>query len=194
MKIEAAKRLIASDIPPLKIIDHNPRGRWLEEKRRYVKEQPRDQWGAPVFGSETATLNRPALMPVAILRDIKGRRGEQYNVRTDALQWLEKHMRNHRLPPSPSGGDYIPYIQVDYTGKPWVNEGNHRIMTAYKLGYKCLPVQIVWFTGGEEENDIHGRPPRALSPALVLAADKEALRLGFTFDNYATHRNTGDRE
>lgn len=194
MRIEAAARLLASDIPALRIIDHNPGGPWLEDKRRYVAEQPRDKWGAPVFGSETATLNRPALMPVEILRNIQGRRGEQHNVRTDSLRWLENYMRNHRLPPSESGGDYVPYIQVDYTGRPWVNEGNHRIMSAYKLGYRCLPVQIVYFTGGEEKNDIHGRPPRALSPDLVLACDKEALRLGYTFDNYGTHRNTGERE
>lgn len=194
MKIEAASRLLASDIPPLKLIDHNPGGSWLEDKRKYVADRPRDQWGAPLFASETATFNRPALMPVAMLRDIRGRMGEQHNVRTDALRWLENYMRNHRLPPTKSGEDYVPYIQVDYTGKPWVNEGNHRIMSAYKLGYRCLPVQIVYFTGGETEKDIHGRPPYALSPDFVLACDRQALQLGFTFDNYGLHRNTGERE
>lgn len=193
MRIYAAQRLLASD-ERLRLITSNPGGSWLENKRRYVEEQPRDRWGAPLFASETAWFNRPALIPLDFLRKIEGRMGEQKNVRVDSMKWLTQHMRNNRLPQKEGGGDYVPYIQVDYTGKPWTNEGNHRIMTAWRLGYGCLPVQIVYFTGGEDLYDVHARPPRSLSPALVLECDKTAHHLGYTFDNYATHRNKGDRE
>lgn len=195
MKILAAERLVASDDGALKLQVSNPGRQWLEDKRRYVDTQPRDRFGAPVFASETAWFNRPAMLPLQFLRDIPGLKGEQQNVRPHDLKWITEHMREHkRLPLAQSGGHYMPFIVVDYQGRPWVNEGNHRIMSAYHLGYKCLPVSITYFTGGEAAGNVHLRPPRGLHPDLVLACDKEAHRLGYTFDNYATHRNEGERE
>ena len=197
MKIEAARRLlVANEDGILKFVNNNPGGDWLENKRRYIESRPRDSHGVPVMGSETGYFNRPALMPVeVVLRKIKGKMSEQLNVRQDSLKWIMQHMREtKRLPQSSSGGDYLPYITVDYTGKPWVNEGNHRIMSAYRLGIKVLPVHIMYFDGGELENDIDGRPPYALHPDLVLACDKEAHRWGYTFDNYATHRKGDERD
>lgn len=50
----------------------------------------------------------------------------------------------------------MPLIGVDYTGKPWVLEGNHRIMAAWNLYTKehidkwdRMPVEIRYFDGGE---------------------------------------------
>lgn len=196
IKLNAVARLkAAEDDGVLKLIHPHYTDQWLEDKLNYVRSRPRDKWGAPVFASETAWFNRPALLPVDFLHKIHGRMGEQYTVRDDSMQWLMKHMRNNRLPQQDIGtGDKIPHVMVDYMGKPWVNEGNHRIMAAYKLGYKCLPTHIVYFTGGDLQNSVHTRPPYGLNPELVMACDKEAHRLGFTFDNYATHRNQGDRE
>lgn len=48
------------------------------------------------------------------------------------------------------GKEHIPFIMVDYSGQPWVNEGNHRIMAAKKLGWKYLPTEVRYFAGGEE--------------------------------------------
>lgn len=196
MKINASARLLAvQEDGALKFVDNNRGGEWLEQKRRYVASRPRDSHGVPVMSSETGYFNRPALMPVEMLRKIKGKMSEQLHVRPDSLKWIMQHMREtKRLPQSSRGGDYIPYITVDYTGKPWVNEGNHRIMSAYRLGIRCLPVHLMYFDGGEQQNDLNGRPPYAMHPDLVLACDKEAHRLGYTFDNYATHRNTGERD
>jgi hypothetical protein len=38
---------------------------------------------------------------------------------------------------------------VAYNGEAWVNEGNHRIMAAYRLNWPDMPVEIRYFDGGE---------------------------------------------
>jgi hypothetical protein len=38
---------------------------------------------------------------------------------------------------------------VAYNGEAWVNEGNHRIMAAYRLNWQTLPIELRYFDGGE---------------------------------------------
>ena len=41
------------------------------------------------------------------------------------------------------------FIQVDYSGKPWINEGNHRMAACHHLGFKYIPGYIQYHAGGE---------------------------------------------
>lgn len=41
----------------------------------------------------------------------------------------------------------------DYVLKDWVNEGNHRIMAAYRLNWQDMPIEIRYFDGGERIKD-----------------------------------------
>jgi len=45
------------------------------------------------------------------------------------------------------------YVMVAYNDEAWVNEGNHRIMAAFRLGWKKMPVEIKYFDGGERVQD-----------------------------------------
>lgn len=130
----------------------NPGGDWLARQQQEVREAGINQFGVPSrFGSVTGSIQggTPRL-PVDLLATFKGQRGEQSNVRRDSLDWLMEYMgKNNKLPDSKDGSEYMPFIQVDANGVPWVNEGNHRIMAAKKLGWKDMPVQLQWHAGGE---------------------------------------------
>jgi len=45
--------------------------------------------------------------------------------------------------------DYAPFITVDQKGRPFMSEGNHRVMAASELGWDWLPVEIRYFNGSE---------------------------------------------
>ena len=62
------------------------------------------------------------------------------------MAYMEK---TGKLPPDPHGNEYAPFVMVAYNGEAWVNEGNHRIMAAYRLGWKKMPIEIKYFDGGE---------------------------------------------
>lgn len=182
MKLEASKRLLASNRPELHFIDHVIRDSWLEEKRAYVKSQPRNNHSVPAFGSETGEFNRYVLLPTSVLVKLKGQMGEHNMPAGRKLESLMEYMGTHRkLPNTDSGRVYVPNILVDYTGEPWINEGNNRIKAARQLGMKVIPVRIVYFTGGEREQGL-------LTPEMVKKYDAKAFELGFTFDNYGEHQ------
>ena len=77
-------------------------------------------------------------------------------MRKDSLDWLTKNMgKTGKLPTYKVGENVledVPFITVDQYGRPFVNEGNHRIMAAKKLGWDYLPVEIKYFNGGELED------------------------------------------
>jgi len=102
------------------------------------------------MGKTTATARRVEV-PVDILKTIPGMRREQSNVRPDDLAAIIKIMdTTGKLPlHGHTGEEYKPFINVAYDGSAWVNEGNHRIMAAAKLGWSALPVEISYFDGGE---------------------------------------------
>jgi hypothetical protein len=86
------------------------------------------------------------------LASLPGMRNEQMNVRKADLKWLMDYMeRTGKLPPMGNSPDheYLPYIMVAYNGEAWVNEGNHRIMAAYRLNWQDMPIEIRYFDGGE---------------------------------------------
>ena len=95
-----------------------------------------------------------------LLKRIPGARSEQSNVRHDDLKAIMHIMQTTGRLPQHNGRDYLPFIVVTYDGRPWVSEGNHRIMAAAKLGWDSLPVEIKYFEGGER---VHG----PLHPAKI---------------------------
>lgn len=165
-------------VPKLKI--DNPGGHWLESKRRYNLEDGFNRFNTPKsFGSITGSFSGPVLVPVEVLRSLKGARQEQSNVRQKDLKWLHSHMtKTGRLPRLPDGSDEVPYIEVWQDGTPYVNEGNHRIMAAHKGHFRYLPVNIRYFTGGEQEWG-------PLNPSRVQQYHRDALEEGYTLTSYS---------
>jgi hypothetical protein len=131
-----------------------PNEQWLQDKIDYAKSKGRDEWGAPFFGSVTAYVRPNPQVSVVRLEMLKGMRNEQNNVRKKDLEWLMATMeKTGKLPLTDQGEEYPPFVMVAYNGEAWVNEGNHRIMAAYRLGWKKMPVEIRYFDGGERVED-----------------------------------------
>ena len=127
-----------------------PNEEWLQDKIDYAERKGRDEWGAPFFGSTTAYARPNPQVSVVRLELLKGMRNEQNNVRKTDLEWLMATMeKTGKLPLTKQGEEYAPYVMVAYNGEAWVNEGNHRIMAAYRLGWKKMPIEIKYFDGGE---------------------------------------------
>lgn len=147
----------------------NPGGDWLEGERRRSQENGLGEAGAPrTFGSVTGFFSDHVLIPVSKLEVVPGLRNEQLHVRQNDLESLKGYMAEHgQLPPAGHGlGEYAPFLQVDSTGRAWMNEGNHRVMAARDLGWQYLPVEVRYFAGGE-------RVPGVWHPDTLLARDKE---------------------
>jgi hypothetical protein len=130
-----------------------PNEEWLQEKIDYAKRKGRNSFGVPYMGSTTAYVQgTPLKARVMRLASLPGMRNEQTNVRQNDLKWLMDYMdRTGKLPPMKTSPDdeYMPYIMVAYNGEAWVNEGNHRIMAAYRLNWQTMPIQLAYFDGGE---------------------------------------------
>ena len=127
-----------------------PTEEWLQDAIEYAKQKSPDRKGLPYMGKTTATV-RQVEVPLMLLRRIPGMRNEQQNVRYDDLAAITKIMKDTGKLPlhAHTGEEYKPFINVAYDGSAWVNEGNHRIMAAYRLGFETLPVEISYFDGGE---------------------------------------------
>jgi hypothetical protein len=130
-----------------------PNEEWLQDKIDYAKSKGRNSFGVPYMGSTTASVRgAPPRVRVMRLASLPGMRNEQTNVRKADLKWLMDYMeKTGKLPPMGSNPneEYLPYIMVAYNGEAWVNEGNHRIMAAYRLNWQDMPVEIRYFDGGE---------------------------------------------
>jgi len=126
-----------------------PNEEWLQRKIEYAKSRGRDSWGVPYRGTSTAYIDG-VMLPVSLLKNLPGMRAEQQNVRQEDLEAITKIMRDTgKLPLGRSGEEYLPFINVAYNGEAWVNEGNHRIMAAARLGWDRMPVELRYFDGGE---------------------------------------------
>ena len=138
-----------------------PNEEWLQDAIDYAKQKSPDRNGLPYMGKTTATV-RSVDVPVDILKRIPGMRREQQNVRQADFAAIIKIMSDTGKLPlgSHTGEEYKPFINVAYDGSAWVNEGNHRIMAAAKLGWKTLPVEISYFDGGERVESGAMYPPK----------------------------------
>jgi len=138
-----------------------PNEEWLQDAIDYAKSKSPDRNGLPYMGKTTATARR-VNVPVDLLRQIPGMRREQSNVRNDDLVAIMKIMNTTGKLPlhGHTGEEYKPFINVAYDGSAWVNEGNHRIMAAAKLGWSTLPIEISYFDGGERIKSGPMYPPK----------------------------------
>ena len=127
-----------------------PNEEWLQSAIDDAIQNSPDRNGLPYMGKTTATV-RNVEIPIRILKRIPGMRREQSNVRHRDLAAIRKIMHTTGKLPlhTHTQEEYKPFINVAYDGSAWVNEGNHRIMAAYELGWPSLPVEISYFDGGE---------------------------------------------
>ncbi len=172
---------LSAGLPKPTLRSDIPSDYWLQQKRDEATEEGFDSFGAPkFFGPCTGSWSRLVLLPVAVLKKLKGLRGEQDRVRVDDLNWLVEHMGTHkRLPLLKQGVHEAPFINVWQDGTAWVNEGNHRILAAAKLGFKFLPVEVKYYLGGERlANGV-------LAPSKILLFDTVARQEGYTLTDYA---------
>ena len=135
-----------------KLRTDNPGGEWLEEQKNLSAKAGNHPSGAPKrFGAVTGNFRENLTLPLSVLSVLKGVSGEQANVRQNDLDWLKNHMQSGKLPPISDDDEteYAPFVTVDQNGRPWVNEGNHRIMAAHELGWRHMPVSVRYFSGGE---------------------------------------------
>lgn len=141
--------------PPPRLHVDNPGGEWLQYEKEYAASRGvREDSGAPkLFGALTATYKEaPIYLPVEMLKRFRGINDEQNNVRKRSLDYLVEEMgKTGKLPPRDNFAS-VPFINVDQNGVPYVNEGNHRIMAAAKLGWEWLPVNVAYYSGGEQAN------------------------------------------
>lgn len=122
---------------------------WLEREIDYAKSKGRNRFGVPFMGTVTGYIREGVTLPVKLLASLPGARGEQNNVRHKDLEAIVSIMKDTGKLPIVNGHEYKPFITVAYDGSAWVNEGNHRIMAAAKLGWNELPVELRYFDGGE---------------------------------------------
>ena len=127
-----------------------PNEEWLQNAIDDAIQNSPTRNGLPYMGKTTATA-RNVEIPIRILKRIPGMRREQSNVRHRDLAAIRKIMSTTGKLPlhTHTQEEYKPFINVAYDGSAWVNEGNHRIMAAYELGWPSLPVEISYFDGGE---------------------------------------------
>jgi len=120
------------------------------------------------------------MAPVEELAKLRGLKNEQQNVRQDDLQSLIDYGKEHgSFPPSLREGlTYAPFINVDSEGKAFVNEGNHRIMAAKALGWTHVPIEVRYFSGGEQAKG-------GFTPEMLARWDAEARAAGANPGRYA---------
>jgi len=166
-----------------------PNEDWLQDKIDYAKSKGRNSFGVPYMGSTTASVRgTPPRVRVMRLASLPGMRNEQMNVRKDDLKWLMDYMeRTGKLPPKSSdpNDEYLPFIMVAYNGEAWVNEGNHRIMAAYRLNWPDMPVEIRYFDGGERVASGPMAPGKiGLGPVKEQQGVAEEVNPDVTSDEY----------
>lgn len=153
----------------------NPGGVWLAAKQEDCRDSGVTAFGAPkYFGPVTAHFSDYVLIKTADVSAVSGLRGEQSSVNEETLHYLIDYMKkSNKFPLANDGHQYFPFMMVDYTGRPWVSEGNHRIMAAHALNWEYIPVEVKFFSGGEEHA---GR----FSIDSLLAGHARALSAGFS--------------
>ena len=91
-------------VSTLSFSQDNPGGMWLKNKREDNQYHVKARGGAPrTFGPVTGRFNRPVLLPVSLLKTIRGENNEQDNVREQDLAWLIKYMSEHNTLPVENG-------------------------------------------------------------------------------------------
>lgn len=140
----------AGEITKATFYEDIPNESWLQGKIDYALRSPRNEFGVPKMSSVTGFFKSPVMVPTRWFQDAKGQRGEEKNVRQKDLEAIRKIIRNTgKFPLNDDGTEYVPYVEIGYDGKPWVSEGNHRIMAAIAEGMEYMPIELRYFDGGQ---------------------------------------------
>ena len=160
-----------------------PNESWLQGKIDYAMESPRNKFGVPKMSSTTGYFKEPVMVPTRWFEDVKGQRGEQQNVRKNDLEAIRKIIRDTGKFPIEDGKEYVPYIEIGYDGKPWISEGNHRIMAAIAEGLEYIPIQLRYFDGGQRRAGKWNPENIKEITERVGVSDQEAQDINFSLQN-----------
>lgn len=134
-----------TDVPKLSV--DNPGGGWLKHEISNSIGGGLGSWGEPRrFGSTTAVFRGAVRLPLKLLKTFPGLNGEHTFTRSNSYEWLHKQMSSLGHTPN----NDAPFLNVAHDGSVWVNEGNHRIKVAHDLGWESMPVNISYYSGGEQ--------------------------------------------
>jgi hypothetical protein len=116
----------------------NPGGDWLENEQRRAANRKAE--GSTYMGALTANVRNINLDPVMLVR-IPGMMGEHQRIFTEdeRVNELAKAMKKEGYQGSPV------FINVDYEGDAFINEGNHRVRAALQAGLDTIPVEISYY-------------------------------------------------
>jgi hypothetical protein len=112
----------------------NPMGSWLENERKGARK---GRWG-----SVTGRFGDFMQIPTKMVANLKGKQGENRKLTDPEVIELKASIEKYGLH-SPV------FINVEYDGHAEINEGNRRTLIAKTLGWKYIPVEIVYYAGGE---------------------------------------------
>lgn len=141
----------AKDAGNTQFFEDIPNENWLSAKRKYVMAEPRSRFGVPKMVSATGYFKGNILVPTRWLKDVKGERGEQSNMRQNDVDDIKKIIETTgKFPLTKDGYEYVPYVEIGYDGKPWLSEGNHRVQAAIAAGLEYVPIELKYFDGGQK--------------------------------------------
>jgi len=140
--------------------------RWLKEQREYAAEQMKQNPIAGIGrGAQTANigLKKEVSIRTSILKDLPGARGEEaYRTSSPQAKNLRETVEAEGWKPDPV------MVWVNYDGKVYIAEGNHRVGLAIERGEEFIPIDIRYFAGSEQVEGI-------LNPKIL--EKNKALRL-----------------
>lgn len=133
---------LASNATITKVHRDVPNISWLQNDREYAKERAA-KTGRPITGTVTASFE--GRLPIEIVKDLPGENNEHTNkdILTDfKAEPIFESIKNEGVKEPIT-------IFVNYEGKAYISEGNHRTHIAYATGQKDIPVEVRYFSGGE---------------------------------------------
>ena len=153
----------------------NPKGEWLKEKREYAAEKMKQN---PISGigrgTQTAGIggaSGKAEMRTSFLKDLPGARGEEaYRTSSPQAKKLKEKVKVGGWKPDPI------MVWVNYDGKVYIAEGNHRVALAVERGEEFLPVDIRYFAGSEEVEGLFNPKTLEKNKALRLTEAEDPIK------------------
>ncbi len=153
-----------------KFFSDNPGGEWLVHEQNRAKKS---KFG----GAVTAGFHDAFQVPTKLTKGMEGLEDEHLtrNLSQDDVKKLRAAVKDE--------GIYSAiFINVQWDGKPMINEGNRRALVARDLGLKTIPIELKYYAGGElVDGPWHpdriskvGKPwKKPKKPPSILRAEKD---------------------
>jgi hypothetical protein len=170
---ELGSEKLKEELGAERVVIDNPGGDWL----RHEQQLSANNKG----GSRTGTIYT-VMVPIEVLETLPGRMGEHERIGADdaRVNKLAESMRKEGL-------KNPPFINVEYDGSANVNEGNHRIRAAKKIGLTEIPVEVAYYAGGERaDGPFSLENLKKYQTQLKRAEPKEIWQM--TQEEYKAHR------